>query len=316
MYLPNVDPVLSGLSVAYMQDSFIADIVAPRIPVDLESGEYPVYDKSSFRAKTAPKRKGMAEAQDVYMAASSDTYKCEWESRRHPISQDDIEKAKKLGMDPVADGAEILGEIMKVLRENRVAAVYNGVSSTYKQTLATYNSSTNPTYVFLDDYTNSHPFQIIGKAKKRMHKAIGRFPTHIWFNPDIEEIIACHPDRNTFKSQTQDVIITNELPGQLMGMTRLAANAIYDAANRDKTADMTYAWGNNIYLAYITPSKGLKKPTSVYTFDLWGGLLTEQYEPSKEKKGIYVECNEKVDEKIVCSDCIFILTNVLENPIS
>ena len=311
--ITSFDPVLTNLSVMYRANEFVADMVAPRIAVADKSGTYPIFDKSAFRIESASPRKGMAAAEEVDYSVSTGTYSTKWYSRRVPVPQDDIDDAAKLGLDPLADAAEIVGEKMKRLREKRIADLY--YTGTQYQALATYNADSNPLYVYLDDYTNSNPFKIIGKCKKLFQLNCGVNPSHILMNPDAEEIIANHPQRDTKSSQSQDRVSNNALPEVFMGMKKLVAGATYDSAKRGRTENIDYVWGNNIYLIYVDPSPGKRKATAVYTFDFGGGLKTESYVESPAKKGYYVEANEQVDEKIICDSCVFVIRSVLASPI-
>lgn len=312
------DPVLTSLSVAFMQNEFLSDIVAPRVPVSIKHGSYPEYDKSNFDVEDAPDRKGMDVAEEIGFSVEDKPYACKWKSRRVGISQDDIDEGAILGVDPVADAAEIVGEKMKRLREKRVAEVYN--TATNFITLNDYSVS-NLINIYFDDYVSdpttykSDPFKVVGKCKKAMQLLCGQFPNHIWANPDIWEVIENHPLRDRKSSQNQDKITNSALPDVFKNMKRLEAQAIYNASKKGRTVSNSYVWGNNIYLAYITPSPGKKKASAVYTFDFLGGLKTEQYLPPAERKGVWVEGNEIVDEKRVCDVCIYIIKNVLKTPL-
>lgn len=311
--IASVDPVLTNLSVMYRQSEFIADIVAPRVRVGDRSGTYSVFDKSAFLLESSAARKGMTTAPEVDYSVSTATYSCKEYARRIPVPQEDIDEAKKLQLDPVADAAEIVGEKMKRLREQRVSTLF--LTGTQYQTCATYNADSNATYVYMDDYTNSNPFVIIGKCKKQFQLNCGVFPTHIIMNPDIEEIIANHPKRDTKSSQSQDRVSNNELPETFMGMKKVIGLATYNNAKKGRTENMDYLWGNNIFLVYVDPSPGKRKASASYTFDFANGLQTKQYEEGPHKKGTYVESSETVDEVLVCDPCIYIVKSVLANPI-
>lgn len=307
------DPMLTKLSVMYKNDLFAADIVMPRVKVGAREDKYPIYDKSAFKVHNIQERKGMSTADEFDYAVTTAQYSTKRYAGRIGLPDIEIEKAERLGQDPRLDAAENLGEMMKREREMRVyTALFAG---TKYQALTTYNSVSNPTYVYMDDYTNSNPFLIIGKAKKQFHLNCGVMPTHILMNPDIEEVIASHPKRDTKSSQNSDRVTNNELPEIFMNMKKITAGATYDNSKRGRTENMDYIWGNNIFLFYVSPSPGKFKVSSGYTWDYYGSLRTKQYRTTEAEQGVWVEAEDDVDEKVVCDPCIFILKTVLLNPI-
>ena len=73
----HIDAALTNVTVQYNPGGFVADIVAPIVPVDKESDKYYVFTREETLRTFQDLRADGAEANVVDMKFSKDTYFCE-----------------------------------------------------------------------------------------------------------------------------------------------------------------------------------------------------------------------------------------------
>lgn len=110
----HIDAALTNLSVGYRNPAFIADLLAPVVPVRKQSDKYFICDaeREAFRPSDDRRAPG-AEASEVNFALSSDNYYCEDhaltsaipdEERENadPVIQPAIDRTRRLPLLPVS----------------------------------------------------------------------------------------------------------------------------------------------------------------------------------------------------------------------
>jgi hypothetical protein len=314
---PVVEPLLTNHIISYPVQGAIADIVSPRVDSD-ERGRYETYDKSAFKVPDIKPRRGMTPAGSFTLSSSDEQY----ETLNYPLKMELDEKfireQQKLNRNPRITRSEQIKAAMTRAREMRVATLFSS-SAASSIILAAYNSVSNPTKVFFDDTTNSHPFSLMEACVARFVLQCGVYPSHVVLNPFIEYALANHPDRDTKSNQSQDRVRDGRLGDLLLNMQIVRAFMPYDSAGPGRTASDAFIWGNNVYLIYRPDDVSQESPTASKTFDAGRqvrgaqGIAISEYPGNAGEPGVYIEGNEDVDEQVTCANAIFVIKDVLLN---
>lgn len=104
----HIDAALTNLSVGYRNPAFIADLVAPVVPVRKQSDKYFIHDaaREVFRQSDDRRAPG-AEANEVNFALSSDNYYAEDHALTSVIPDEERENADPV-IQPAIDRTEFL----------------------------------------------------------------------------------------------------------------------------------------------------------------------------------------------------------------
>lgn len=311
------EPVLTE-TIQYPTLGAVADIVAPRVEEEYK-GTYEIYGKDSFKIVNIQPRVGMGKAATITAAIDTDSFETKNYPLRTELSNEHIYKRAKLGKDARVEKSDQVKFFMDRSREKRVADLFAAVTNT--QAMSAYAAESNTLNVYFDDETNANPFKTIGYYYAKFIVQCGVAPNHILMNPITEWVLANHPQRIE-RDKAKDKITDPRLPEIFMNMKKIVASLTYDASKRGRTESRNFIWGNNLYFMYIADNVNSSSPTASKTFDAGKdkgrttGVSIAEYPGDAGQNGIYIEGQEDVAEKIVCSDAIFALTSVLENPLS
>jgi len=122
-------------------------------------------------------------------------------------------------------------------------------------------------------------------------------------NPKIQELVKHTMNVFTIPGTT------SILPNPLWGHNIIIAGAGYNTANPNQTASNSYIWGNDVIVAYVNNSPGLKRISLGYVFQWKGREVKKWYK--QENESTYIKVEEKTDEKVVCPNCAYILKKVI-----
>ena len=296
----HTNSVLSGVSVMYKNDSYIADQVLPVVPVKKESDLYYTYTRN-WRLPVALRAAG-AEAAEVEWNVGSDTYSC-IEYALKDLLPDRVRNNadKPLSMD--ADTTENLTDLIQLGREKRVADVVF-TSGNHGSTSAL--SGTNQ----WDDYAGSDPIGDVRTAMNTVHAASGKLPNTMVMGREVFIKLLDHPDVLERIKYTQKGKITVGILASLFEVDKiLVGNALYDSSTVDASESLGYIWGKNVALIYAQQSPGLKKVSYGYQFQSRGFRTKKWREEGRD--GDFFESGEIRDEKIVATSCGYLYTTVV-----
>jgi len=296
----HTNSVLSGVSVMYKNDDYIADQVMPVVPVKKESDLYYTYTRN-WRLPVALRAAG-AEAAEVEWNVGSDTYSC-IEYALKDLLPDRVRNNadKPLSMD--ADTTENLTDLIQLGREKRVADVVF-TSGNHGSTSAL--SGTNQ----WDDYAGSDPIGDVRTAMNTVHAASGKLPNTMVMGREVFIKLLDHPDVLERIKYTQKGKITSQILASLFEVDKiLVGNALYDSSTVDASESLGYIWGKSVALIYAQQSPGLKKVSYGYQFQSRGFRTKKWREEGRD--GDFFESGEIRDEKIVATSCGYLYTTVV-----
>ena len=292
--------VLSGVSVMYKNDSYIADQVLPVVPVKKEVDLYYTYTRN-WRLPEARRAAG-AEAAEVEWNVGTDTYSCQEYALKDLLADRTRDNADKpLNMD--TDTTENLTSLIQLLREKRVAdIVFTGSNHGTTSALSGSNQ--------WSDFAGSDPIGDVRTAMNVVHAASGKLPNTLVMGREVFIKLQDHPDILERIKYTQKGKITAEIMASLFEVDNiLVGNALYDSSTVDASESLGYVWGKSVALLYAQQSPGLRNVSYGYQFQS-RGFRTKKWRV-EGRDGDFFESGEIRDEKVVSSACGYLYTTVV-----
>lgn len=289
----HVNVPLSNLAIRYMplMDGFIADEVAPRIPVVNESNLYYTWQQADFFSvdvsDLVPDRGTPREVDFTQTTASYTANRRElgWtistRERNNADSQLDLETAKQQG---------VLARLA-LLREARVAALLKagGTTTVLGEVItggldSSMTAAANPKWdvstTLFSDFANAIMLGI-----RAMRQTIGVRPNTIIIPAYVAEgmqksgiFTAAGGPISTYTGAPEGNPYFSEfplLPTRIMGMRVLVPGNIKNTAKEGQTASYSDIWGKDVTLLYVTSGPSMTIPSVAYTFQA-EALLTRQ----------------------------------------
>ena len=254
----HIDQALTNISIAYVNDDYVAGRVLPQLPVEKQSDRYFVYGKEHLRVKESRVRPG-AIADEFEYTLSQASYYATRRARRHLVTDEETRIADNPLL-PEADSAEILTDLLTLILENDVA--------TY------LTSSTNLTnFVALSggnqwsDFVNSAPLTNIKTARTSVRYNALKRANSIIIPYETALVLAEHPSIKDLIKYTDPKSLTiGGLPPVIRGLTVIEPAAIADSSVEGLAFTGLPVWGKNVIVCYINPNAGRRVISMGYTF--------------------------------------------------
>ncbi len=302
-----VDPVLTNLGRRYRPEGLIADIVCPKVPVNKESGKYPVWDSDAFFATDVdPLVPDRAETKEVDLNLSTEPYSAEEYALKTSVSArerenvDDIIGLREAKQQAVQDRLELA-------REVRVATILrkstNGGGLSLGAT-PTKNWSEDEGTIEIDVKTGI----------EAIYDATGLTPNTIVLPFKVANATAIQKAiREIFKYTVngQELLAkgANSIPPEIWGLKVVIPRSRRATNKEGQAAAFTDVWGDNVRILYVDPAPNKEKPSTAYTFTArdWETKTWLSDDPDVE----YIRPSQIVDEKVVAPDSGYEIASVL-----
>lgn len=310
----HIDRALTNVSSIYANeaDSYIADKIAPIVPVANETDSYFLYSSGHFRIDDAVRANG-AEANEVDMHFSTGSYRLTEYALKMFVSDRDRENADApLSLD--IDATKVLTERILTTREFEVASLLFATASFANQlSVAAANQ-------WSLDTTASDPLLIVNTATNVIVRTSGKRPNAVamGLNPFLS--LKRHQSVSDRIKYVERSIVTEDLLASLFDIDQvLVGKSVYDAAPQEGAGDasqpiqsLTSIWGQNALFAWLPPSPGLRMPSAVYMFAKQDDGMRLKVKKWREEKlaGDYIEVSTMLDPVVVSSNSGFYVSGV------
>jgi hypothetical protein len=307
------DVALTNVSQAYRPDptQFIADFLAPSVPVTRKEFNIYFYGKENVKQAVDDTRSRFGETKQAQMSISSKPF---GPLRSHELKDGidfDQENFTEAPLDLEIDITNFLSDQMALTKEKAVISKlsdttvitqHSGVTAPWSDYIA------NPT-----TYT-SNPFADLRAAANSIRLNGLRAANTLTMSYYTFSILQNHPaliervKYSNVAALTLDMM--QELFGQF-GISRiLVSAAVEDTAKEGLASNNSFLWGNNVWLSYVTPTPGLRTLNSAYTFFLENGRFVDTwFEQSRKTK--WIRNNDYYHVEVVGPEAIYLLTNVV-----
>ncbi len=255
----HVDAILTGISVAYMQDTdhFVAGKVFPTVPVTKQSDKFFTYTQEEVQNRAD----GTESAGSGY-GLSTDSYSASvWALHKDIGDQTRANADAPLNMDQ--DATRYLSQQMLIRQERDWATNYFGTSiwgtDTTPSTLWSASSGSDP----------------IGDVQTGINTVL----TNTGYRPNVGvcsyavfSILKNHADLVERYKYTTSESLKTTLIARTLGLDELyVMGSIVNTADEGASASYSQIGDKDMLLAYVPDSPGLMQPSAGYNFS-WTGL--------------------------------------------
>lgn len=301
-----INPLYSGISIAYKNEEFIADIVSPRISIPTITFNYRIFTLGEnmqviddlVGRTSSPKRVEFTETETEATAIDH--------GLEDVVPQKDIEIAAKLeNYDPMAIASEGITDLVLLAREKRAAdLLFN--SNSY--------ASTNRTILTGTDQWNdpaSNPIKAVEAGKD----AVMHTPTHLLLGSDTYRILRSHPAivNAVRKMYAIDGIVKLADLSELFELQVVIGKARYNTAKPGQTPAFAKLWGKHASILSLGPGAG-PRGRIVFGFTAqWGTRIAlTRFDSAIGLRGANVlKVGETVKELVIAPTLGYLFTNAV-----
>lgn len=274
----HIDRYLTNYSLDWAQDqaNFIGRRASSMLPVDMQSNKYPEYDRGYFWRDEMKLRPLGGRPMQVTKKVNSSTYVCEeW------ALEDTLDDRERVSIDmPINDEEAVTEGLMQkaMIKLDRLWATNffsaDGVWTTLRQGTASTPGSNQ--FLQFDD-ANSDPIGTVDEAKDTMFQQTGFMPNTLVLGTDVRRTLRSHADIADRIKYVGVGLADEAKLAELFDVPNvMTARGLYNAAEEGATDDFQYIVdGKGMWLGYVEPNPGLKKPTAIMCF-AWTGLIPGQ----------------------------------------
>ena len=307
----HIDRALTDFSVAYMNEDYIGDTVAPLLPVDKRSDKYFVYNRDAFlRASaldsngrpTSVRRPG-TEAVLSDFALSSTSYYADEYARKQLVPYANMQYADQ-PLQPQIDATIQITEQLKIDNEIQVANMVGKISSYASTNTATLTTGSTGTSWASYTSANSNPFLNIEQAIIAVRKGVMKTANALLMTIDTAQYLLDHPTYKDWQKYTStDGVTVGGVAKNIRGLDVQVGVQQYTStaeqappANNATTGDVWVDSGGNAMalIYYRNGTVGPRTISSFRTFDAPNeesnvrGFVIKVY-PWEVLSGVYVE---------------------------
>jgi hypothetical protein len=274
-----LDPILSAVAKGYEpQQTYIADILFPRVPVNVRGGTIITFGREQFQVVKSVRAPG-TDTKQVEVGYGSEKFSL---VDNRLIGRLPLQLMQEANAGPSIDeGARtvsIVQQKMDLEREVDAAALARAPGAYANSNKTAVLSGTE---LWTDPASN--PFAVVEAGKEAIRKKIGRRPNFWELPPTVLTALRNHP-KVLDKLSTS----TDRAPATMAQLQALfeIPNIVEGSAIVDEKGNFLDVWGNDSIMAYVSP-KSLQSMGSMnygYTYQLEGYPVVEQpsWDVSKE----------------------------------
>ena len=302
------DIPLTNVSQAYHNDpnQFIAEQVAPVVMVPKKNFNIYFYGKESLKQVVDDSRTRFGETKQAQFSITSKAF---GPLRGHELKDGidyDQDTMAEAPLDLEIDIVQNLSEMMALTKERLLVSTLGSTNLTNNVTLSGGSQ--------WSDYANSTPFEDL-KTATQVQRLNGLRPANtLIMSYYTFSILQQHPDLIERVKYSGLASLTLELMTNLFGQFGikqiLVSGAVSDTAAEGLTASMSFVWGKNVILGYITPTPGLRTVNGAYHFVLENGRYVDTwFEQGKKTK--WIRNNDYYVPQVVGPEAFYLIQNAV-----
>lgn len=269
----HVDALLTTVSLGYKNPTYIADLIAPIVPVRKQSDIIPQYDQSHwFRNLAALRAPGTRSQRGGFTVDNTRTYYC----ARYSWGFDLIDEVRDNTDMPYDLDRDATMFVTDKLQMNREASFASRYFTTGIWTNDQIGAATGGDYVWFSDYANSDPLPVLTGYMDDVEARIAREPNTIVLGKQAWMTLKWHPDlMDTIKytgTTTNPAMITTNAFAALLelpaGRVLIGRSIMTQSPEGTAESAVVYnrIWGKHILLLYVPAQASLFNPAAMYTF--------------------------------------------------
>ncbi len=337
MYDPGtlyVDPILTGFSVGYEDQTLAGWQIMPETPVNTQSGRYRIFDRSSWLIFPSRREPGTVANEVQGGKWSEDTFMTQEHMLQAPVLDEERQQLESQGgladdfnggdlqIDPERDATELVTRSLLLEHELKVSTlVRNTANYAVGNTVTLVGSQQWDDQTFV---TSGDPYSIVSNpvgniltALRTIKAKTGRDANTLALPSQGVSFIENHPRITT---RFQNFALTDEDAfRKLTGFTGriILLDSVYNAAdNIDAAESMTSFWGKDIWVGLVDPTPGQRTKTFGKTFAQRypdGTVRPTDRWREPARKADLVRTAYKYDTKIVSNVAGYLIKNAFSS---
>ena len=292
-----INPVYTGIAIAYKNKMMIADDVLPRVPVGKEEFKYTKYKLEDGFTVPDTKVGRKSKPNEIEFDSTEITDSTEDYGLDDPIPQKDLDNAAEYN-DPRSQSVENLSNIIELGREVRAAnLVFNAASyaAANKQVLSGASQ--------FSDFANSDPIGVIMNALENMIM----FGNVITFGQQVWTKFRQHPDiiKATNGNSGDKGVAARQAVAELFEVEEILVGvARINASKKGQSPSLAQAWGKHISIMHRDKTANTRNGTTFgFTAQFGGRIAGSIIDPNIGLKGgERVRVGEMVKELLPAND--------------
>ncbi len=288
----HIDGALSSISVAYKNDSYLAEQIFPRVPVQHKSDFYWVFPKAAWQRNEVAIRAPGTRAQRADYDVTTASYSCiNWALAK--LIPDEVRANADAPLAPDVEATEFVTDALLRAQEKRVADKTTGGSGLWIY-------SATPSVKWTSD--TSDPWGDIDTAINGVISTVGRAPNVAVMSWDVWRNLRQHPDfLDRIKYTRPGGRLEPSDMNTWFGLEKvLVGNQLIDTAREGATASISYIWGDGFWMGYVPARASLMTPAAGYILE-WMPRQVRRFRMDQEYTDV-VEASQNVAEIVTASD--------------
>lgn len=308
----HVDALLTGISIKYpLGFGQIATTILPKVPVGKESGVYFKYNKGDAARIPFTKRQIRSESRSVSWRVSTDSYRAEEYALNDLIDEREYQQTDA-PLDLQRDTIENLQNLLVLDREKRVHDLVTGALVTKTVTLTgtaqwrDAGASGATAAPLFDIETGSEAIRV--DTGVRPNLAVFGMAAWLAFNKTTQVLDRIVTPGGSWGSPTISVDVARTLLATYGITNVIVADTIQNTGNLGAADVFSDIWTDEVLLAYVTPSPGIRKVSFGYTF------VSRDWQVKRDtvvrQHSDWFEPSYVADEKLVAADVAYTIKDV------
>jgi len=277
----HITRAITDAAIRYSNELFIADQVAPVVPVKNLTDKYFVFDRGDwFRDGASIDRRPGAAAPRGGYEVSNETYVCKTMAMASNVPDEIVDNADE-PLRPFEDASEWCMHQVLIRRERQASA--NLFIS------GTWNAGTDWSGTQWSDFENSDPAADISAGIDAVITGTGFTPNTLTMGMEVISDLKLHPEGLDRFNYTPPGIMTTDLVAEWLGVEKvIVGKATYNTAEEDATEAFSQIWGKHALLSYQPPSPSITEPSAAYIFEKTGLETSTWYEDPEHQSVVEV----------------------------
>ncbi len=303
-----VSPLLTNISLAYRNESYIAEQILPVVPVIKDTAQIATYGMDNLRIEESLRAQGSWANEVNHSLTLGAHYILQDHALKEFVTKEEEDNADK-PVTPRIDATENLTDRLQVIKEKELA---DAMANTGVITLNTTLSGTDQ----WSDFDNSDPFADIKTAMESVRSNSWMLPNTFVMSYAVMMTLLVHP---AFLDRLPNVtVMTSDLVLQALRMAFpnikniFIGSAQYNSGVEWGTDALADIWGKHFWVAYVSDKPRLKSRSFGFTYQAPGqNRQVKVLAYDEDKEGRFIRINDKYDQKIVDNKCMYLIKNAI-----
>ncbi len=290
----HIDRAITQAAMRYKNQTFIADQVAPIVPVTKESDYMFIFDKAEWlRDVAANDRRPGSRAPRSGYTLSNVRYQLQEIAIAHGVP-DRIVAGADDPLRPIQNGTDFCMQLALLRRERRTRDLFFGATAWGTNTTLTGTDQWS-------DFVNSDPANDVATAQRTVLQNTGFLPNTMIVGQATHDKLKIHPDGLDRFKYTQNGIMDEAMIAQWLGIQRyIVGRATRNSAAEGAAFTGSFVWDDNAVILYVPAAPSIEEPSAAYIYQK-GGVETRSFYEEAEQQTV-VEVTIATDPRIVGSD--------------